>query len=199
MKKKLAGMFVVAAISLAAMADDSRPDSEMMADKMSVDATREEVSAEGVSLSVGSAGTLDANSATFRVDSGSLPRVMDLRSVRITGQNGLVLKAEEGTYYSELRTLVADSVQLSRNPVLTADEINYDKKDESFSASGISLLMSEDPINFQCSGGTLYQDGQPVPGNSTCLNTGSGSMRISCGEGGNRLRIELRDQNCPLE
>lgn len=197
--KTLTVFVCFAAMSLAVMASDSKPGSEMSVDQLSVDATREEVSAQGIRLPVGSAGTLDAKSGAFRVDSAELPRVMDLRSVHVSGSNGLVLNAEAGTYYSELRSFVSDSVQLSRDPVLSADEVVYTKQNESIGASRVNVLMSEDPINYQCSGGTLYENGQPVPGNSICHNTGSGSMRISCSEGGNRVRVEFRDQNCMLE
>lgn len=197
MRKLLLGAAIALACASAfgAAAEDA---SEMTMDSLTVDSTREEVSATGVSLPIDGVGELNAKAASFQIDVASVPRVMDVQDVRITTAGGSVISSSSGLYYPELRTLTADKITVSSVLAIEASDIEMAADGRSFTSSELQLSTNGSG-QYTCSGGTLYEGSEPVPGNSACVNNSGGSVRITCSEGGNRVRAEFRVESCPVE
>lgn len=198
MKTRSVVLALLVSAAMVAGAAEVVSEKTLTASQLDLDVTKEEVNLQDLELKVGSLAVLRARTGSFRVDSADVPRVLDVGDATISFSNRTLLISGEATYYSELRTLVADAVQIAGPPVITAAEVRIDRRGRSLTGSDFTVSSSGGNDSYTCSGGTLYENGVAVPGNSVCRDMGSGGVLISCSEGGNRVQMQLLDQNCPL-
>lgn len=147
-------------------------DPQMTAKKFQIDEQNEEVSADGMRLVVRGLGAVEARKSVFRLDSGKLPRVMELEGVRVTNSNLPLIQADKAFFYPHIRAMSASRFTIGS--ATTADD------------------------SYTCHNGQLRNHGTPVSGNKACHNDGGGgSLHISCV--GDNVNLVFMDQQCPVE
>lgn len=146
---------------------------------LQVDRSNGDATASGLDMDL-NGGQLVAEKATFRMGAGVAPLVMQLKNMRLERPGAFAVTADEANYYTELQIFTASQFSVKPTSILKDDPQSH---------------------HFHCSGGTLYDNGEPVPGNRICINwSGGGSSTITCTEGGNQVRwTENFTEQCPIE
>lgn len=172
---KLLQVFVLFGLALsgALYAADKSAIFDLQADRTRVDSATGELHAESASFSVYADQIIQAGKARVKGDAGGRPLIVDLEKVSFAIGQDVLGSADKATYYPEFKTLVAKQVWIEG---LTGD------------------------VEHHCQNGTLYENGEAVPGNSTCINgVGGGSISISCSASGDRIQVVFSTESCPVE
>lgn len=187
-------------VCCAALAAESRPDFEILAGKVAIDDSKEEVTLTDATMQTTGSTQIVAQGAFYQIGPKSTPRVLDLVGVQVKVGGQTVGTAESGVYYPELQMLTTESYRLARTTAVASPGDRRSRPAQGKKGGDVSRLM--DLITYTCVDGHLYRNGEVVSGGRDCVNiSGGGSHTLTCssGGGGNYVVLIVSDQQCPIE